>query len=204
VMPVSGRLYNRLGPRALVTTGLAVSAFSFYGLSRLTSDMSAWDLFWPQVWQGVGFGLIFVALSTAALATIEKPRMTAASGLYNVVRQVFGSVGIAVAATQLTANTTRYRAVLADHVTAFDGATRQWLSGAAAGAGHAATTAGDAATRALALLDLQVTRQAMVLAYGRAFVLVAILFAAALPLAFLLPARSHAADPQPESVAGEA
>ncbi|MGE5175967.1 MAG: DHA2 family efflux MFS transporter permease subunit [Hyphomicrobiales bacterium] len=201
VMPVSGRLYNRLGPRLLVATGLGVSAISFYLLSHLTSDMSAWDLFWPQVWQGVGFGLIFVALSTAALATIEKPKMTAASGLYNVVRQVFGSVGIAVAATQLTANATRYRAALGEHVTAFDFATRQWLAGAAAGVGRAA---GDAGTRALALLDLNVTRQAMVLAYGRAFLLVALLFLASVPLALLLPARSHAHDASPEGPAVEA
>ena len=49
-----------------------------------------------------GFSLIFVALSTAALGAIEKAKMTAAAGLYNVVRQVSGSVGIAVAATTLT------------------------------------------------------------------------------------------------------
>ncbi|HEX7079254.1 MAG TPA: DHA2 family efflux MFS transporter permease subunit [Candidatus Eisenbacteria bacterium] len=204
VMPVSGRLYNRLGPRLLVASGLLVSAFSFYQLSHLTLDMGAWDLFWPQVWQGVGFGLIFVALSTAALATIERPKMTAAAGLYNVVRQVFGSVGIAVAATQLTANATRFRASLSEHVTAFDDATRQWLSSAMAGVGGAASAAGDAGSRALALLDLHVTREAMNLAYGRAFVLVAILFVAALPLALFLPARSEGTDAEGETTAAEA
>src|SRR5207248_9333984 len=66
VMPLSGRLYNRLGARPLVIAGLLVSAFSFYQLSRMTLDTGTRDLLMPQIWQGVGFGLIFVALSTAA------------------------------------------------------------------------------------------------------------------------------------------
>src|SRR5262249_53480122 len=89
VMPVGGFLLNRIGPRMLVASGLAISAASFYALSRLSIDTSAASILWPQVWQGVGFGLIFVALSTAALATIARPKITAAAGLYNVVRQVF-------------------------------------------------------------------------------------------------------------------
>jgi DHA2 family multidrug resistance protein len=52
VMPISGRLYNRLGPRPLVLTGLLVSAWSFWELSHLTLAVSFWDIFWPQMWQG--------------------------------------------------------------------------------------------------------------------------------------------------------
>ena len=66
---------------------------AFWGLSHLTLDVGFWDIFWPQLWQGVGFALIFVALTTAALATIPREEMTQAVGLYNVVRQVFGSIG---------------------------------------------------------------------------------------------------------------
>ena len=93
IMPIGGRFYNRLGPRLLVGAGLAVTGVSFWQLSHLTSQIGYWDIFWPQVMQGVGFSLIFVALSTAALSTIAKPEVTAATGLYNVSRQVFGSIG---------------------------------------------------------------------------------------------------------------
>jgi DHA2 family multidrug resistance protein len=112
LMPIGGRFYNRLGPRLLVGSGLLIAAYGFYTMSRLTTAVGYWDLFWPQLWQGVGFSLIFVALSTAALSTIPKPRMTAATGLYNVVRQVMGSVGIAIAATTLSSSTTRYHVIL--------------------------------------------------------------------------------------------
>ena len=82
IMPLGGRFYNKLGPRVLVGTGLLVSGFAFWDLSHLTTQVGFWDILWPQVWQGVGFSLIFVALSTAALATIPRPDVTAATPLY--------------------------------------------------------------------------------------------------------------------------
>ena len=118
-MPLGGRLYNRLGPRVLIGSGLVVTALSFYQLSRLSLGVGYMDIVIPQFLQGVGFGLIFVALSTAALSTIEKQTMTAAAGLYNVVRQVFASIGIAIAASQLTKAMTSYHALLAEKVTEY-------------------------------------------------------------------------------------
>lgn len=115
LMPICGRFYNRLGPRVMVGLGLIVAGYGFYTMSDLTTDVGFMDLFWPQRWQGVGFSLIFVSLSTAALSTIPRPRMTAATGLYNVVRQVMGSVGIAIAATTLSSSTVRYHAILSEN-----------------------------------------------------------------------------------------
>ena len=194
IMPIGGRFYNKLGPRLLVGSGLVVTGLSFWQLSHLTSQVGFWNIFWPQVWQGVGFSLIFVALSTAALATIARPEVTAATGLYNVSRQVFGSVGIAVAATQLTAGVTRYHAMLAEQAGSANAAAVSWLQ-SVTGAMMARTGA-DAPTarqEALKLLDLTVTRQATVLSYNRVFVLVSLLFIFALPLVFLLK-RGHVAE----------
>ncbi len=185
-MPVAGRLYNRLGPRVMVLVGLVVSTYSFWDLSRMTSVTGFWDIFWPQVWQGLGFSLLFVPLSTAALATIEKRRLTAATGLYNVVRQVAGSVGIAIAATEVSRGTSRYFAVLTSHVTAFDAAARHWLSAVTGAMRHFGASAGEAQERALAILHQTIQRQAAVLAYDRVLYLIAILFAVAFPLALLL------------------
>src|SRR5690606_9294641 len=129
--------------------------------------------------------------------TIEKPKITAATGLYNVVRQVFGSVGIAVAATSLTHGRSEYRAVLAEHVTAFDPAARSWLEAATAGMRAAGADALTASRRALELLDLELLRQAAVLAYNHVFVLVTFLFAASLPLVLFL---SNASGGEPTEV----
>jgi DHA2 family multidrug resistance protein len=186
MMPISGRLYNRLGPRVLVTVGLLVSAYSFWSMGRLTVETSFWTLFWPQALQGVGFSLIFVALSTAALATIDKREMTQATGLYNVVRQVFSSVGIALAATFVTSGTTRYYTTLGAHVTRYDPETRSFLAGATRallGTGVDSVTAG---REALAALNAVLLEQATILAYNHVFKLVALLFALSIPLALFL------------------
>ena len=190
VMPIAGRLYNRLGPRWLVGIALVISILSFWQLSRLSLDVGYWDLFVPQFLQGAGVGLVFVAVSTAALSTIERPQMTAASGLYNVIRQVLGSVGISVAASQLTRSENGYRALLVEHVTGYRNVADGWihaLSGAMLGRGADTATAYE---RALGLLDGNVMRQAAMLAYNHMFFLVACLFMAMLPLVFLLRGNS--------------
>ena len=194
LMPIGGRFYNKLGPRVLVGTGLVVCAYGFWDLSHLTTDVGFWDIFWPQLWQGVGFSLIFVALSTAALATIEKPQMTQATGLYNVVRQVMGSVGIAIAATQLTSSTSRYHDLLSEGAGMTNPQTVSFLQRVTAGMMAAGADRYTAAKRALALLNGDVERQAAVLAYNHIFVLVTVLFLMGVPLVFLLR-RGHAAEP---------
>ena len=194
IMPLGGRFYNKLGPRVLVGTGLLVSGFAFWDLSHLTTQVGFWDILWPQVWQGVGFSLIFVALSTAALATIPRPDVTAATGLYNVARQVFGSVGIAVSATELTSGISRYHQILGENASTSNATVVNWLSSATAA--MMARTGADfqtARAQALKLLDVMVTRQAAVLSYNRVFVLVSFLFIIALPLVLLLK-RGHAVE----------
>jgi DHA2 family multidrug resistance protein len=186
MMPIGGMLYNRVGPRALVGVGLAISAFSFWDLAHLTSEVGIWDIVLPQIWQGVGFSLLFVALSTAALATITKPKMTAASGLYNLVRQVMGSVGIAIAATQLERGQAIYHDALATNVTIYSPATQSWLRAATAGMMQAGADAYTAGRRAVDLLNFRVARQAAVLAYNHVLWLVALLFALSVPLVLLL------------------
>ena len=187
--PIGGRFYNRVGPRFLVGTGLVLNAVGFWQLSHLTGQVGAWDFFWPQVWQGAGMGLLFMAIATAALATIPKPKLTAATGLYNVVRTVFGSIGIAVAATQMTSGTHRYHDLLAEHLTVYAEGTRQTLQRLTAAMVQAGADPLTAGQRALGILNLRVTRQASVLAYNHLFELTTVLFLAALPLAFLLASR---------------
>ncbi|HJQ20287.1 MAG TPA: DHA2 family efflux MFS transporter permease subunit [Gemmatimonadaceae bacterium] len=188
LMPIGGRVYNRIGPKILVTAGLVLSAVSFVQLANMTVDTGFWDLFWPQVLQGAGFSLIFVALTTAAFATIDKPKVTAASGLYNVVRTVAGSIGVAIAASQLTTMTQANHAVLAERASMANSSAVTWVQQATAGMMRTGVDAYTARMRALKLLDLSMTRQAVVMALNHVFVLIAILFFISLPFVLLLRA----------------
>jgi MFS transporter, DHA2 family, multidrug resistance protein len=185
VMPVAGRMYNRLGPRILIGAGLIVTAVSFWQLSTMSLSVGFWDLFIPNMLQGGGFGLIFVALSTAVLSAIEKPQMTAATGIYNVVRQVFGSVGIAIAATVLTRGEQTYRAGLVKNLSVFNPVMSDRLRSMAVSAGGGSSLYTQH-RMALKLLDGELMRQAGMLAYNYVFLLVTVLFVLSIPLVFLL------------------
>jgi DHA2 family multidrug resistance protein len=119
--------------------------------------------------------------------------MTAATGLYNVVRQVMGSVGIAIAATTLSTSTTRYRAVLVEDA-GRSSVAQQWIAGVTAAMRSKGADLLTAKAEALKLLDGMVTRQAAVLAYNHIFVLVTVLFMMGVPLVLLLR-RGHAPEP---------
>ena len=192
VMPLGGRLYNRIGPKIFVGVGLFISAASFWDLSHLTSNIGFWDIFWPQLWQGVGFSLIFLALSTAALANMPRHMMTQASGLYNVVRQIFGSIGIAIAASQLTQGIQRYHQELRAGIGQNDPAAVAFVNNAARGMQRTGVDAATARLRALKLLDLSIFREASVQAYNHVFALVAILFLIAIPGVWFLRSSDHA------------
>ena len=189
MMPIAGRMYNRFGPRLLVAGGLGFLVFGFWQLAKLTTDVGYWNLAWPQIWQGVGFSFLFAALSTAALAPIPKAEITSATGLYNVVRQVMGSIGIALAATLLTHSEATYHAVLV--VDASGPIAQSWIATTMAGLQHLGASAAEAREHALALFDGLISRQATVLAYNHIFELVALMFAVVAPLLFLLPRSGH-------------
>jgi DHA2 family multidrug resistance protein len=185
-MPLAGRLYNRLGPRPLIGLGMLITAYSFWDFGQLSLQVGFWNLLVPQVWQGVGFGMIFVALSTVSLAKVSRPQITAASGLYNVVRQVAGSVGTAWAATSLTTNTGAYRSELAQHLTPYGTSVSQWLHGVGAGLAARGADLSQAPAQALRMLEGQLERQASMLAFNRVFFMFLVMFLACLPLVLLL------------------
>ncbi|MGO9139393.1 MAG: DHA2 family efflux MFS transporter permease subunit [Syntrophales bacterium] len=185
-MPVGGKLYNRAGPRLLIGVGLFVNVVSFYQLSCLSLAVGYWDIFVPQFLQGIGYGFIFVALTTAALSTIEKPLMTAASGLYNVVRQIFGSIGIALAATLLTRGENWNRAVITEHVTIFRDVTSESLSRLSSFFYSHGLDRISAGRRALKVLDGFIMQQASMLSFNHIFFLMAVLFLFSIPLVFLI------------------
>jgi DHA2 family multidrug resistance protein len=186
IMPIAGKIYNRVGPRIMIGAGLLLDAFSFYQLSILALNVGFWDIFIPQFLQGVGMGLIFVSLSTAALSTIEKQMLTAASGLFNVVRQVFGSVGIALSATILTRGEQINRALLMEHITAYGNSGAETLRNLSQYFVSQGMDVIDAQNKALKAIEGIVTRQASMISFNHVFFLIAVLFVISLPLIFFI------------------
>ena len=100
-IPLVGRLYNHVQPRILVIIGVLLVAFSAYLMSHYTLATSARSVVGAIIIQGLGFAAIFVPLTTVALASIPRYRLTDATGLNSLLRQIGGSLGLAAFATLL-------------------------------------------------------------------------------------------------------
>src|SRR5256885_6595546 len=104
MMPLTGLMTGKFDARKLLTIGLTVGGMTLIWLSRLNLQAGYWDIFWPQLIQGVGMSLLFVPLTTVAMAPIPRERMGNATSLFNLMRNIGGSVGIAVTRTMLARN----------------------------------------------------------------------------------------------------
>jgi DHA2 family multidrug resistance protein len=185
-MPVAGSLYNLLGVYAMLPFGLILSSWATILMAHFTVDSGPLQILAPQVIQGIGFAFMFVSLSTATLASIPRPRMQSATGLYNLVRQLGGSLGTAIVIALVDHRLTTASANLSRYATQYNGTFTYWWQTLQAGfmaRGSDATTAG---RQAVAVLDGIIQQQAAVVAFNYAFAVIGAMFLACLPLVLLL------------------
>jgi DHA2 family multidrug resistance protein len=186
MMPVAGMLYNRLGVSIMAPAGLVLAAASTFLMARFTLDTGPVQILIPQVMQGIAFALIFVSISTASLAAIPRHRMQGATGLYNLVRQLGGSLGTAVVVTLVDHKTTTASANLIRYATPYNPTFVQWWERFQAGFTARGVDEGRARLQALAMMAREIGRQASVVAFDYAFAVMGGLFLCCLPLALLI------------------
>jgi len=166
---------NKLDPRIVVMIGFVLIGVSNYMLAQVTTPQADfWTFFWPLAISGMGLAQIFVPLTVGVLGSVEPPKIPAAAAMFNLARQIGGSVAIAVLVTMLARENAIHQTELASQVTLRSSAV-----------GNYVRARGDllAARRDL---DGMVRRQAVILSYAdtaRAVAAISLLLA---PLAFLL------------------
>ncbi len=101
-MPVIGYLSNKVDPRWLLTFGFMTFGLTTLYFGSITLDVSPTTLFLPILITGFGLSFVFVPISTAAYGTLRNDQIGNASGLFNLMRNVGGSIGISIATTLLT------------------------------------------------------------------------------------------------------
>src|SRR4029078_1369244 len=89
-------------------------------LSWLNLQAGYWDIFWPQLLQGVGMSLLFVPLTTISMDAIPREKMGNATSLFNLMRNIGGSIGIAMTGTLLARHGQATTNMLGAHVTTHD------------------------------------------------------------------------------------
>jgi DHA2 family multidrug resistance protein len=118
--PLVGILVGKVDNRLLIGPGMLLIAIASLMMGNFSLSISSHEFFWPNFIQGMGMALTMVPLMTVALATITNQQMGNATGLYALVRNLAGSIGIAVAIAMQSRGALQHQAYLAAHLTPYD------------------------------------------------------------------------------------
>jgi len=186
-MLIVGRLINRIRGRYLVMFGFSVLAYSIYLFSKINLEISISSIVWPNIISGFAMGFIFVPLTTMALGTLSNEQMGNASGVFNLMRNTGGSVGIATVTTMLARGAQVHQANMVAHLTPYDPALQERIGQLAA--------RGFSTQQAYAGVYGTLVRQATLLSYIDIFRVLSFLCLLCVPAALLFERVKKKAGP---------
>jgi MFS transporter, DHA2 family, multidrug resistance protein len=173
--PIAGRLVVKLDQRMMLMFGFFCFAIGTWWMIYLTKDWDFWELWWPQIFRGIGLMFAIIPINNIALSTLPPDRVKNASGLYNLMRNLGGAVGLAAIYTFLNDRTDLHLARLHEALNsayrpaleALDNLTLRFQ-------GYGA----DAKMMALKQLFMMAHREGVVMAFSDVFLALTVLFAA--------------------------
>ncbi len=180
--PLAGHLTTRTDPRRLLIVGLILGAITMFDLSGLNLYAGFWDIFWAQILQGVALSFLFIPLMSLAMSHIPPHKMGNATSIFNLMRNIGGSVGIAIMTTFLARRSQIHQNHLVENVTAGSLPTLQILAGMKAKFIAHGADAVTASQKSLAALYGLVQKHASMLAFVEAFWLMGVVFLLMIPL----------------------
>ncbi len=185
-MPVAGRLVTKMNPKALLAFGIIVSAYSTHLMAQFNLSADFNTIIWPRVVLGVGMGFLFIPLTTMTMSGIRKEDMANATAIYNLLRNLGGSFGVAFVTTMIARRAQFHQVRLVEHLTPFDASyqaaahqTSQFLQ--QSGVEPAFANHGG-----IGVIYGQFLRQASMISFNDAFHLLSIFLMLILPLVFLM------------------
>jgi MFS transporter, DHA2 family, multidrug resistance protein len=184
-MILVARLIGLIDTRWLIAFGFGILGLSVIWLAGINLNIAPSTILWPIIISGLAMGFIFVPLSTTAVGTLRNEEMGNATGLYNLMRNIGGSIGISAVTTMLARGAQTHQVPLAAHMTPYDATFQQQLQALTA---KLTPLVGQAAaqTKALAMMYGTVVKQAMLLAFVDEFQLLGLLCLLCIPTVLFL------------------
>jgi DHA2 family multidrug resistance protein len=176
-MMVAPRLMRMLETRYLILCGLLLTGGTLYNMTGWSLDTTQETIVLTSIVQGVGLGLLFVPISTAAFLTLPGHLRNSGTSILTLVRNIGSSIGISMVIANLTSKTTQMHERLTENVTPFNGALQM---------PDVANTLNVHSDLGLALLNRIVTEQATMIAYLNDYKLLMVLTFAVIPLIFII------------------
>lgn len=199
--PLAGHLTTKTDPRRLLVVGMVLGSLTMFDLSGLNLYAGFWDIFWAQVVQGIALSFLFIPLLALAMARISPEKMGNATSIFNLMRNIGGSFGIAIMTTFLSRRSQLHQNHLIANVRAGSTQAARFFEGMRANFYLHGTDAVTASRKAMAGMYGLVEKHAAMLAFVEAFWIMGIIFLLMLPLLPLLqysrPKTKPAAAPAP-------
>lgn len=184
-----------LDPRILIYLGVAIFAYSMWDLGHMTTQSGLEDTRFALIFRGMGLGFLFAPINQIAYGELDPRVAQQASGLINLARQLGGSFGIAVLGTYVQHRTALHRAALVSHINYANPQFVQQFGAMTHGFIAKGMPLAEAQTMAMKIIDLDVTRQAMVQSYNDSFMMILATFL------FTAPAILILRRPKPREIA---
>ncbi len=185
-MPVVGLLIGKVDARRLLGLGLVAGALTLWWLGVLNLNAGYWDFFWPQLIQGVALALLFVPLTTITMDPIPREQMGNATSIFNLMRNIGGSLGIAASTTMLARHQQVYVNNLGSHIDPYNPQVRALLEQMRAAFMARGSDLVTATQQAEAAVWGLVRRHSAMASFTDVFRDLAVLFVALVPLLFLM------------------
>jgi DHA2 family multidrug resistance protein len=178
-----GRLSGKVDPRLLIFGGVCMVSLSLWQMTGFTLDMDQRPIIISGLIQGFGFGLIFIPVNLVAFTTLPAQYRTDAAAMFNLLRNLGGSIGVSVATAMLA------RSVQINHAEIGERMTNPMLA--------LPQQVLQLGNRVLHIADAEVNRQALMIGYLNDYYLMMLLMLAALPMLLLLRKARQAGPPDP-------
>jgi len=189
--PIAGQLVERLDPRFVLMAGFVFFAVGTWEMTYVTSDWDFWELLWPQIFRGVGLMFAIIPVTNTALGTLPPERVKNASGLFNLMRNLGGAIGLAAINTWFNDRMDLHLQRLHEAVNPTSVIANERLANLAA-----RFQGSDAHDQALAKMMAIVRLQAAVLSYADVFLMLTVLFLVLAGFGLLMK------RPRPQAAAG--
>lgn len=202
--PMGGKLADTAGGKVPTMLGMLFLSITLYSFHTMTADTSYPFIAIRLVFMGIGLALTMSPLSNAAMATLPKEKSGVGSGVFNLFKNVGGSVGIAILGTLLDQRQIFHNQILSSYIDTSSSMAQQLITGIQGGLIQNGMQSNQAYAAALSILQGMVSKQAAVMAYGDLFQIAALLASMGVIAALLIrdipKANTGATEGDKESV----
>jgi DHA2 family multidrug resistance protein len=194
-LPIAGALVNKTNPKALLAFGIIVNAYATYLMSNFNLNADFNTVIWPRIVLGIGMGFFFIPLTTMTMAGIRKEDMGNASAIYNLLRNLGGSFGVAFVTTMLSRRAQFHQNRLIDHLTPFDRDYQIFSEHSSQILQYKGLPDALSDQGGLSILYRELLRHASMLSFNDAFRIVSIIMICVLPLVFFMKKGKPGSSP---------